>query len=563
MASNTKPVEVERNSGDGRPDDRLGPLAGMYSGRLLGVVVDAVGTRREFLKSRTAKRYFDGEIVTDRNRRRVFEDIGGMLVDAGVVRTSDLVLLSDVSIALEHAALRWDHVLATLQSRSGTIVDAVVESALRLMVVDLSVRAFAAYRLAGLAPPLAGTPVWALENGGGRLLRRLTAEAGMTREDLAERVGVSDQSVDNWFDGKHRPTRANMNALSRALAGSGCVDKTMREIGLCFALADMACMIAESVGRARVVSLATAGVSFVRTVMDDVAEMNRPPVEESAGSELIALRYGTAHPMSHALVRNLSLLAERAVAWPEISGSMMPWTVWLEAIASAAAGPDAAGLAQRAEDVAGYGADDRRVAADARAAAAIWAKPRGLNRRRSGDLGRYLLGEVARLRAIACANPGSPRAHCEAGAFMGMVGKNLRRRDLCDEEFRSVVSRRGCFPVGTHRRWKRGIILANVGEFEAAQEELERAKAWLRGTTPHLLQCRGYVRMNVGNFAGALADLEEVLKVRPNHAMALAWAARCAFEAGDSRKGLRLARLARRFGEPATYQEWTAGRGPW
>ncbi len=51
----------------------------------------------------------------------MFEEIGETLVEAGLVRTSALLPRSDVSIALGHAALRWDRVLSTLQSRSGAI----------------------------------------------------------------------------------------------------------------------------------------------------------------------------------------------------------------------------------------------------------------------------------------------------------------------------------------------------------------------------------------------------------------------------------------------------------
>ena len=39
----------------------------------------------------------------------------------------------------------------------------------------------------------------------------------------------------------------------------------------------------------------------------------------------------------------------------------------------------------------------------------------------------------------------------------------------------------------------------------------DRAEAWLDGTTPHLLLCRGYVRMKLARHADALADLEELV----------------------------------------------------
>ena len=105
-----------------------------------------------------------------------------------------------------------------------------------------------------------------------------------------------------------------------------------------------------------------------------------------------------------------------------------------------------------------------------------------------------------------------------------------------------------------------GIILANIGEFEEAFCELERAKENLCEATPHLLFTMGYVLMNLSRYAEALEQLEEVVAARPDHALAFLYAARCAFRLRDKTKGVRYAKTARRLGESGEYIAWKEGR---
>ena len=144
---------------------------------------------------------------------------------------------------------------------------------------------------------------------------------------------------------------------------------------------------------------------------------------------------------------------------------------------------------------------------------------------------------------------------------MGMAGKWLGSPELREEGIRECRLAAALLPGWDAPAVEPAVILANAGEFEAAARELDRAAAWLDGTTPQLLLCRGYVRMELGRHAEALADLEEVLDARPDYAVALNWASRCAFALGDDRGGLRLARRALRGGQPEAYRAWQARRG--
>ena len=136
----------------------LGPLGQAHSGALLGAVVAAFATEGEFLKGRTARRFFSGHILTDAHRRQVFEALANVVVDAGAVETSEALRTEDVARALEQAALRWDGTVARLQSRAGPLRRAVVVRALRFTVVDLALRVFAVLRLD--RKPVPGPSCW-------------------------------------------------------------------------------------------------------------------------------------------------------------------------------------------------------------------------------------------------------------------------------------------------------------------------------------------------------------------------------------------------------------------
>ena len=139
-----------------------------------------------------------------------------------------------------------------------------------------------------------------------------------------------------------------------------------------------------------------------------------------------------------------------------------------------------------------------------------------------------------------------------------MAGKAMRRRDLIDEAIVDKIASR------LVSNWdapavEPGIILANVGEFEEALDELNRAREALSEITPHLLLSMGYVLMNLSRHAEALEHFEKVIEAKPDHAAAFRYAAQCAFKLDDKVKGRRYAKTARRFGEPSEYMAWRDG----
>ena len=303
--------------GTGHEDmDKLGPLRRAYSGQVVGAVVEALGLDQGVLRGRTARRFFDGRPVSDYSRKEILEGLGEALVDRGIVpvphlfREYDVSMVAVIGEAVTRASLQWDNLIATIQSRSTTIEDSAlaIKQFLRLVVVDLSLRIFALLRMAGLKPHPPETPLWAEENGGGKLLRRLTERAGLTRENLASCLDVSDTAIDNWLDGKNRPTPGNIAAIADALA-SHTEDATPEQLDLDihrqFTFAHIADLLVPWIGRESIIELSAALVRFVWLITEDVQDMNREPIEESAGAELTALRFGAAHTLTHTLLAKL------------------------------------------------------------------------------------------------------------------------------------------------------------------------------------------------------------------------------------------------------------------
>ena len=282
-------------------------LGGAYSGQVIGAVVEALGLDRGLLKDKTAQRYFGGSTVKESNRKEIIEELGKVLIDRRIVPVPSDFCRYDISTvamfgeAVTRAALLWDKLLARIQSRSVAIEDRglAVEQFFRLVVVDLSLRIFALLRMAGLRPQRPGTPQWAKENGGGRLLRQLARKACLTREKFASELDVSDTTVDNWLDGKNRPSPAKITAMAEALShhiGHATPEQLEIEIKRQFTFAHIADLLVPWIGRESVLELSSALVRFVWLITEDVQEMDRQPIEVAAGSELATFRFGTEHP---------------------------------------------------------------------------------------------------------------------------------------------------------------------------------------------------------------------------------------------------------------------------
>jgi tetratricopeptide (TPR) repeat protein len=166
---------------------------------------------------------------------------------------------------------------------------------------------------------------------------------------------------------------------------------------------------------------------------------------------------------------------------------------------------------------------------------------------------------IARRRRLVHRFPQSPEAHSQLGSFLGMAGKHLGARELVDEGILECKIAAGLLPNWDNPTVECGIMLANIGEYDAALRELELARMALPEATPHLRYVTGYVLTILERHPEALEHLESVIEVRPDFAPVYRYAARCAFELGDKTKGRRYAKAGRQLGDFTEYMAWRDG----
>ena len=248
------------------------PLAGLYSGEILRYVVQALDIKDDVLDSRTARRFFAGEPKNEYNRGQIFEALGQALIQRDIAPESLGALPDGVSaakaigMAVGLVGERWDHLMATIQRRGATVVDvgAVAERFLRLVAADLAVRLFVLNRLTGFPLSDPEPPLWAQDNGSGRILRRHLRRSGLTRQ-------ASYTTVDNWLDGKNWPSHAYVIALAQELAPSGIgpdAKQFERQLRRELAFARLADLLAACTGRDAVAGTLTAAMRFGRMLSE-------------------------------------------------------------------------------------------------------------------------------------------------------------------------------------------------------------------------------------------------------------------------------------------------------
>jgi tetratricopeptide (TPR) repeat protein len=540
-----------------------------YSGQIIGTIVDALDIEDGVLVSRTAKRYYSGSLPCEYSQKEIFKAFGKAMVDKGILPVPPGFKKYNISMpditanAAWRFARKWDILSSTIQSRSAPLQNPgrAVEGFCRLVAVDLSLRIFALLRLVYIPVQEPHVPMWAMENGAGKLLREFLDRTGISRDQFAARVEVSPTSIDNWLDGKTRPTPSHIKELSGELAKLNLgknAELLQLELTRQFTFAYLADILARQIGRDTVVELGTALNRFVWLITDDVRQQNRRPIEEAAGLEYNSLRYGTDEPFSHTLLRNLALI-ETDKEWKrDILAATMDWSLRFQEIMAESSWPrSSAGLAEDIEDTPEVEEDLRKLNESSKLQA------RDYLRISQGDLGMLvetLNGGISDCRIIVKHHPLSPKAHFTLGSQLGMVGKWLNNRRLVAEGISECK-----IAAALREGWDAplveiGIILGNIGEYEKALVELDTAVMRLKKKTPHLAFCRGYNLMELGRNDDALKEFKAVIDTNPQYALALNYAAQCAFSVGDSEQGRKYAKEAFNLGEFETYNAWRKGK---
>ena len=549
------------------------PMNGLYSGRLLSAVVQALDIEDEVLKSKTAQRFFSGRHVDEYNRNQIFDALGQVLITRGLAPETledlpdELPMASVAGMTLMMMCGEWDRLMAHIQGRSGKIADVGEAGAqlLRLVVVDLALRVFALVYLDLAGSPGTEPPAWVLENGISTIIRRHLRRAGLTRNQLAARLGVSRTSVDNWLHGNIRPSADSVAALAERLASANGRDagELQRELNRQFSLASMADLLAAGVGRDRVIELTMKLAHFARMLLES-PDLPRLLGDKPRGIVRNLIFFGSAGGSASALV---SWLADRELdpTWQrDLLAAAAPWDLAFESLAMMNTGSrSAAGLAQDILDVTGTVTQEDQYINEALKREASSHIDFAVTSPVNDD---YLKRSLARLqgsidlrRRLVSRFPQSPLAHSHLGSLLGELGKQFADGEMIAEGILECKIAAGLLPNWDAPAVEPGIILVNIGQGTAALRELEQAESVLPGPTPHLRFVKGYVLRMLERYPEALECLEAVIKARPDFAPAYDHAAHCAFNSGNRIKGLRYAKEARMRGMYAEHRAWGDG----
>ena len=462
----------------------------------------------------------------------------------------------------------WDRLMAHIQARSGQAADVgeAVAQLLRLVVVDAALRLFALVYLNLEGPPGSEPPAWVLENGTGNILRQRLREAGLTRDNLAARLEVWPTSVDNWLDGKNRPSPENVVALARELASrerGGDAAALERSLNRQISLAAMADQMAAGIGRDKLIELTTKLAHFARALSQS-PELPRILGDKPRGIVRNLIMLGSAGGSAADL---LSWLADREPdpdwCW-NLLAAIRFWDPAFEAVSMMYTGErSAARLAQDVSDVTGVVTEEDRHIIEALKQEASWHADLVIAPQVDDEDLRFypakLRDSIDLRRRLVRRFPQSSLAHTHLGSFLGMVGKNFGKRSLVDEGMLECKIAAGLQPNWDNPAVEVGIILVNIGEDAAALRELEQAERTLPEPTPHLRFVKGHVLMTLERFTEALECLEAVIDERPDFAPAYDHAAHCAFKSGDRIRGLRYAKEARMRGMYTEHRAWGSG----
>lgn len=229
------------------PDES--PFICPTSGILLGALVDAfqlgdpdvggpaaarIGS--DATKARNARRYFDGEETPHETRQEYCRIVARAAIHAGlldgIAQFGGTAGRGDEALAdmLFHWLCLWDHRYRRAaagwphppRSLSGYLIG-------RHVVIDLALRAAALMHLAGFSNPEVVTLCAPAEQPGRSVLEVLMEESGrrLTREALANEVGVDITTVGGWIDHTAVPREENLRALARTFATPTCAERRL------------------------------------------------------------------------------------------------------------------------------------------------------------------------------------------------------------------------------------------------------------------------------------------------------------------------------------------------
>ena len=529
------------------------------SGQIIGAVVAKLDIKHPLLRNKTARRYFSGNtehLVKDSTREKIIGAIAEVLTESGLINSpkvgeDDYLLAPALASMLQWHADNWDLQRSFLRRRMTKVLPSklpkVWEAFVRLAVIDLSLRVAAHLHLSGSSPAVLNLLNWASRKGRGDFLNVKRQNASLSLEELAEAVGVYDNTVDAWMYHGARPSNDNLAKLACTLAdkieGSNPSDIAL-ELRSLYWVSDVAALLAEHIGAEEaddaIVRLHRYSEATYRLIED------RFPADDRVASLTVLAELGVGARLAEPLLRAL-IDEEPDEDWREDLRST--GIGWVRRVLSA----NLNALLAEVDDLLGKTEWHILEDWDVNNAEAFAHYRRSLELEMQGKLPEAL----AELETAARLDPLEPVSHFALGSVKTGLGIGRDDKALVQQGLEALW-----LAVALNPQWilpwtEIGSTLLHTERPAEAVDHLLDLKPECGPRDSHYYSTLGAAFWRVDRLHEALEAFEAALELDPEETANLLAASELAMLTGDTDKQRRYLRRARHFGaEEETEELW-------
>ena len=520
------------------------------SGQVLGALVKTLGVRHPKLGTKTARRYFSGQLkdrVKESSRARILEGIAEVLTESGLVpsqagadgSTSSVPALASL---IDWHARSWDRLRSRLRPRMPRVLPPHLPDVwlayVRLAAIDLALRVAAHLHLCGASPDVLDFLGWSTAKRRAAYLNRKRSDAGISLLPFAEAARVSSNTVEAWMYKGARPTDENLSKIAGVLANeSGPVerDRTLLELRRLYWTSDVAGILERLLGTevvSDVLGRVQTYASVAHGLIDDRID---PEARCEVLSELATL--GAHSEFAKSL---LSALAAQELDddWrKDLEAAGSDWTRRVLTVNLRVHDSEVDALIQETDGqvLQNWDVSNPR---------AYGHYQRSMQLQMEGKI-EEAMAEVAKAADL---DPMDPVNHFTLGSVKGEIGARTGDKRLVREALESCW-----LAVTIEPNWilpwtEIGWILLRTGRSREAVEHLKAVKPDCGPLDARYYAALGMALHQLGRFDDALAALESAHKLDPEDPTIASAAAMTALLTDDKARSNPYARTARHLG---------------
>ena len=525
------------------------------SGQVVGAIIMRSGIGDSKLRSKSAQRYFSGELdrrVSESNKKSVLRSVANALAELGLVpmpsdEDEKRRSLDVIQRVLWAYASNWDLLRNFLLPRRMRIFPDHLPEAwnayVRLAVIDVAIRIVGYLYLTGTPPHVLSLLDWINPDRKGQLLNHVRREVGVSLEDLACQVGVSDNTVDSWMYKGSRPRSEHIDRIAGALVSQ--TDEATRatiasDLRRFYWLRSIVDLLAEHIGKAASREATERLMQYAATICsmlgDDYSIRSRM-AERADPIFLDLFLYGARSDFAKALLSTLSDV-EPDDEWQEdLKCVAVDWAQRVLAVNQRIHDAEVDDLNER---TGGQLLRDWDVSSPEAYA----------HYQRSQELqlqGRIseALAEVAKAAAL---DPLDPANHFTLGSAKGGIGARNGDATLVEDGLRECWIAVRLDPNWILPWTEIGWILINTGRDQEAIDHLKAVPKECGPLNARYYAALGTAYRNLGDFHESLDAYEHSLEIEPQDLNVVLAARLAATGAGHIRKARHYEKLARHWG---------------